>query len=129
MYAFASRTAPTPANPAHVWEIEIDDPPPSGVTVLDPMAEIVTSLPSPLAQFTYQHDGDQNFLLGVVDPPGLGLNAHLHRLVRLPPGVDGPRTPNLSDELQALVRALRDSEILVIGTIPQSCFRHRHDVC
>ena len=96
--------------------------------VLDPVTEIVRSFPSPLSQFSYQHDGDQNFLLGVVDPPNLGLNMHLHARVREPAGQPGARTPNLSDELRALIRALRDSEVLVIGTIPQSCFRNRYDV-
>jgi hypothetical protein len=129
MYAFASRTAPTRATPAYIWEIEIDDPPPLGVTVVDPVLEIAKILPSPLAHFSYQHDGDQNFLLGIVDPPNLGLSMHLHTRVREPPGQYGARTPNLSSELQALVRALRDAEVLVIGTIPQSCFRNRHDVC
>lgn len=129
MYAFAGRTAPTVIHPGHVWEIAINDPPPAGVAVLDPVVEIANSFPSALAQFSYHHDGDQNFLLGVVDPPNLGLSMHLHTRVREPPGRDGARTPNLSAELQALVRALRDSEVLVIGTIPQFCFRHRYDVC
>ena len=128
MYALASRKPPRRATPARVWEIEIEDPPPSGVIVLDPVTEIAGSFPSPLQRFSYQHDGNQNFLLGVIGGSDPVLNIHLQTRVREPPGRHGARTPNLSDELRALVCALRDSEVLVIGTIPQSCFRYRYDV-
>ncbi|MDG4603388.1 MAG: hypothetical protein P9C48_09030 [Defluviicoccus sp.] len=39
-----------------------------------------------------------------------------------------PRAPNLSPELETLVRALRDAEILAVGNVPASCVRSRYEV-
>src|SRR6266436_2703590 len=36
----ASRASPTAANPAFVYEIDIPDPPPRGMLVIDPVAEV-----------------------------------------------------------------------------------------
>ena len=46
-----------------------------------------------------------------------------------PPGSGGTlRTPNLSVPLEALVRALRDAEVLVQGNVPAAFVRNRHEV-
>jgi hypothetical protein len=128
MYARdASRVFPTAANPAYVYEIEIPDPPPSGMAVLDPVAEVSGQNSNPLLAISYHHDGDMNFLLGVVDPNGMA--AHLRAPIRTPPGgAATPRTANLTIELETLVRALRDSEVLVPGTIPAANVLNRYDV-
>ena len=45
-----------------------------------------------------------------------------------PPAGGAPRPPNLSLELETLVRALRDAEVLIVGTIPTTCIINRIDV-
>jgi hypothetical protein len=126
MYAYAGQVPPTQAMPGHVWEIEINDPAPRGVIVIDPVHEISQTHRDPLAPMSYQHDGDQTFLLGVVDPNGG--TKYLRNHVRQPGDQNGHRTPNLTNDLHALVLALRDAEVMVIGTIPQSCFINSWDV-
>ena len=46
-----------------------------------------------------------------------------------PPASEGtPRSPNLTIELETLVRALRDAEILAHGNIPVTCVKNRFEV-
>ena len=46
-----------------------------------------------------------------------------------PPSSEGtPRTPNLTIELETLVRALRDAEILAHGNIPPAAVKSRFEV-
>src|SRR6516162_8720378 len=90
MYARdASRAFPTVANPAYVYEVDIPDPPPPGVTVLDPVIEVAAQNANPLISISYHHDGDMNFLLGVADPVGMG--AHLTAPAKQPGGSGGTR--------------------------------------
>jgi hypothetical protein len=125
-YAQANRIAPS-VGTGHVYEVHIDDPPPQGVTVIDPVAAIAGANANPLRAHTYHHNGDKNFLLGVVDTGSLG--HHVLALAREPPNTGAtPRPPYLSDDLEALVRALRDAEVLVIGNLPRACFVARYDV-
>lgn len=124
----SSLEIPTPSKPAYVYEIEFQDPLPSGLKMLDPVKEVAKELPSPpTIGPAYQHDGSQEFLLGVVNPRNMG-----HFLVRhspQPPLSEGtPRPPNLTLELETLVRALRDAEILAYGTIPATCVVNCFDV-
>jgi hypothetical protein len=128
MYARdAGRVFPTAADPAYVYEIDIPDPPPSGLIVRDPVAEVSGQNPNLLVAISYHHDGDMNFLLGVVDPSGMAV--HLNALTRHPPGSAAtPRAANLTIELETLVRALRDAEVLVHGTIPAACVLNRFAV-
>ena len=127
IYAVIGKTIATAANPAYVYELRIDDPLPAGLQLIDPIQELSTALPGPLQNPFYQHYGFPTFLLGVVDPRGQG-----HHLTALrpqpPPGGATPRTPNLTAELETLVRTLRDAEILAIGNIPASCVIQRHVV-
>jgi hypothetical protein len=121
----ASRALPTPSNPAYVYEIDIPDPPPTPVQVVDPVVFISSHCPSPLTLISYHHDGNQDFLLGVVNP-AMASSAP----VRSPPGLGGgvKRPPNLTLELEAMVFALRDAEVLVVGNLPQTCVINRYDV-
>src|ERR1051326_30419 len=115
---------PTERTPAYVFEVEVNSPCPPGVVVFDPVREIVTSLPGPLSGMAYQHDGFPDFLLGVVDPKTMGHLLSKH-VMQPPPGGATRRSAHLSPELETIVRALRDSEILVCGTIPVSCIKRR----
>ena len=128
MYARdASRAFPTAANPAYVYEVDIPDPPPPGVTVLDPVIEVAAQNANPLISISYHHDGDMNFLLGVANPIGMG--AHLTAPAKQPGGSGGTRrAPNLTIELETFVRALRDAEVLVLGPVPAARVINRHDV-
>lgn len=108
----------TSGSPAYVYEIELNDPLPRGLVILDPIKEIATAVPSPLSPISYQHDGVPAFLLGVVSPSMMG--HYLATNCPQPSGGGTPRPANLSIELEALVRTLRDAEILAVGTIPAS---------
>ncbi len=124
---FSGRAVPTAAAPAYVYEIDIADPPPVGLAILDPLSEIAAAVPSPLHSASYQHDGLPDFLMGVLDPATMG--HHLTTPIKHPPpGGATPRAANLTPELETLVRALRDAEILAVGTIPASCVVHRYPV-
>lgn len=125
-YALGGRVRPTSRRPAHVYEIDIPDPPPSGMQVIDPIQVMMAANGNPLSS-VYQHDGPPDFLLGVVSPSLM--KAHLAAPTPQPPGSGGtPRPPNLSIELEAMVRALRDAEVIVVGNLPASCVINRFDI-
>ena len=99
----------------------------TGLQLLDPVKEVAQALPSPPSSGPpYQHDGLPDFLLGVVNPGRMG-----HFLIQYamqPPASEGtPRSPNLTIELETLVRALRDAEILAHGSIPVTCVKNRFE--
>ena len=114
------------SNPGYVYEVELDDPLPAGLQVLDPIQTIAEVLNSPLSTPSYHHDGDQGFVLGVIDPLN---NRHLLTApIRTPlPGATA-RPANLSEHLETLLRALRDAEILAVGNIPANRVVNRYDV-
>jgi hypothetical protein len=120
-YALAFGKAwPSASYPAYVYVIDIPNPIPAnaGYSIIDPMAEIAKAHANPLTS-SYAHDGDQNFLLGVVNPKAY---AHYRNALTRRVGTWAtPRPANLSLELEAMVRALRDSEALIIGHIPAAC--------
>ena len=124
----SSERVPTPEDPAYVHEIEIQEPLPTGLHLLDPVKEVAQVLPSPPNSGPpYQHDGLPDFLLGVVDPGRMG--DFLIQYAMQPPASEGtPRSPNLTIELETLVRALRDAEILAHGNIPVTCVKNRFEV-
>lgn len=115
-----------------VYEIEVDIPLPSGLKLFDPVKEVAMGLPTPIDVDSegeypfYQHNGLPTFLLGVVSP---GDMSHF-RIGRQPqpPGPGLPCPPNLTPELEALVNALRDAEILFHRHIPPSCVKNRFEV-
>jgi hypothetical protein len=118
--------------PGYVYEIEIDTPLPLGLKLLDPVKEVAMSLPNAIDVDSeggypfYQHNGLPHFLLGVV---GLG-DMSKFRVGRQPqpPGPGVPCPPNLTPQLEALVNALRDAEILLHGRISPSCVKNRFEV-
>ena len=128
-YAVLNSThLPTPENPAYVYEIEIHEPLPSGLVLLDPIKEVAQTLPGPTSPGPpYQHDGLPDFLLGVVNSRSMGEFLRQHA-PQPPPSEGTPRPPNLTLEVETLVRVLRDAEILARGRIPKSCVQNRIDI-
>ena len=125
-YGVVGTSIATQQNPGYVYELDIPDPLPPGVTLLDPLQEVAKTLGNPPGG-SYQHDGQQDFLLGVVDP--LNHAARLTAAIRQPPGSSGtPRGATLTLELETLVRTLRDAEVLALGNIPAAWVVYRHDV-
>lgn len=124
----SSERMPTPSDPAYVHEIEIQEPLPPGLQLLDPVKEVAQILPSPTSLGPpYQHDGLPDFLLGVVNPREM--ERFLVQRSPQPPSSEGtPRPPTLTIELETLVRALRDAEILVRSIIPATCVKNRFEV-
>lgn len=116
--------APTSATPAHVYELKIPDKP--GFQFIDPVGYIASRHANPLVS-TYHHDGDQGFL-GIVAYPALSGGA-LGTAPR-PPGMTGagPRPPILSIQLETIVFAIRDAEVLAYGNIPGAWIINRYDV-
>jgi hypothetical protein len=119
-YAMNGRARSTQANPGYVYEIEINDPLPAGMLLLDPIKVVADHAPSPLAP-PYQHDGRSDFLLSVID------TSIVATPVLLPAGGATPRQPNLTIEIETLVRVLRDAEILA-NIVPRACVSNRIDV-
>ena len=65
----SSERAPTLSDPAYVHEIEIQEPLPPNLQLLDPVQEVTRTLPSPTSPGPpYQHDGLPDFLIGNVYP-------------------------------------------------------------
>ena len=124
----SSERVPMLSDPAYVHEIEIQVPLPPGLNLLDPVKEVADMLPDPKSPGpSYQHDGLPDFLIGIVDPGNMG--HFLTPFSLQPPGSEGTqRSPNLTIELETLVRALRDAEILAHGAIPATCVRNSFDV-
>jgi hypothetical protein len=128
MYAHeASLTFPSTTGPAYVFEVDIPAPIPAGIRLIDPVKEIAATLPSPVTALSYFHDGDKDFILGVAS---LTLMAtHLKAPIRQPPGSGGAsRSALLTLELETLIRALRDAEVLVLGTVPAALVTGRHAI-
>lgn len=125
---YAGLAAPTKKTPAYVYEIEIKEPLPSGLEVIDPTYSILSEIAvDPLKGLPYQHDGHQDFLIGVIQPRTMAKCLH-KEISHPPPGGAVPRNANLSPELETIVRVLRDSELLVSGTIPSKCVIKKYDV-
>ncbi|VIO76096.1 hypothetical protein CI41S_50960 [Bradyrhizobium ivorense] len=120
-----SLSKPSATNPAYVYEIDVPDPLPSAIKIVDPVAEIVAAQKlSVLTNSSYHHDGDQSFLHFVVNPL---LRAHMSPMAPRPGG--GSSSPVvMTMPLEAMVFALRDAEVLVVGNLPPSMIIHRHDV-
>lgn len=121
----ASRTRPTSSHPGYVYAVDINAS--DGILLFDPVREVIAHCGNPLASPSYNHDGAQSYLLGVVDPVTMG--THLHIPAPQPLSASGatPRSPTLTAELETMVRALRDAEVLAGATIPARCFVQRFD--
>jgi hypothetical protein len=124
---YFSRAVTNASKPAYVYEIEISEPLPEGLTLVDPLRAIAGDVPEPPIDVPYGHDGDSEFLLGVISPKRM--RRFLEKPIKQPPpGTGTPRAANLSLALETLVRALRDAEILACGTIPSDSIVSRHAV-
>jgi hypothetical protein len=120
---YYGKTLPTATNGAFVYEIDI--PNSTAASLVDPVQELAASFGPPYAPLFYQHDGGPDLLLGLVDSANFG-NV-LTRPIRAP-GVPIVRPPRITDELHALVRALRDAEVLALHAIPRTCLINKHQV-
>jgi hypothetical protein len=128
-YALDSGTAyPDVHNPAWVYEIELDknDPAVNPYLVVDPVFEISRYHNDPLVDPSYHHNGDELFLLGLVDEKRFG--HYTSRAAPRPRGNTHPSShpPNVSEQLLTFVRALRDAEVLFVGNIPGRCIVAQH---
>jgi hypothetical protein len=125
-YARNGRVRPTSASPAHIWVIEISDPLPPNVSLVDPVVEVATSLPAPQNGISYQHDGLPTCLIGLIDVSQRQL---ILDPIPVPPGSNPPLTaPNITVQLKTIVFGLRDAEILAVGTVPCSCIKTFHEI-
>jgi hypothetical protein len=122
------RAFPSASIPGYVYAIDLEYPtPPEVKRVLDPVAEIAVYINRPLDPGSYHHDGDMNFLLGIVNP--LTMANHLAAHARQPRGATMPfHPPKLTKELATIVRALRDAEVIVFGSVPPHCVMERYPV-
>lgn len=71
----------------------------------------------------YQHEGAQDFLLGVVNPTQFGHLLTAYYLSASNSPATRPTSPSL--HLETLVRALRDAEVLAYGIIPANYVLNR----
>jgi hypothetical protein len=123
---YVGTVRPTAANPAVVYELEFSGRLPRGLQLIDPIKEVAGALREP-PRADYHHDGEQTFLLGVVDPTNMATYRTAPYL-QPPPGGGTPRAPRLSVQFESLVRVLRDAEVLAVGNIPASSITRRIEV-
>ena len=133
VYAISGKGFATKSNPGYIYEVEIDDPPaplPAGIQrLIDPIKDVAGMVPSPPAPIAYQHNDFPGIILAVAAPrfgpilARLGMLGPLHRMAGK---VNFSTLTTL--HFRALVRALRDAEVLVHGYIPKSCVKARHAV-
>jgi hypothetical protein len=121
----ASRIKPTSTVPGYVYEVQVPDDP--GIQIIDPVDFIASRHRNPLVSPSYHHDGDQTFLGLFAYPLASGGN---FGTAPRPPGMggSGTRPPTLSIELEAIVFAIRDAEILAYGNVPAAWITNRYDV-
>lgn len=120
-YAQIWQRPPEIGESGFIYEIEIVEG--GGVELIDPVKAVSAILPEPF-DVAYQHDGPPDFLIGVVAPARF--SEYWERDYAQPTGNHGTRRPpQLSIQLETLVRALRDAEILAVGQIPASCVMRR----
>lgn len=126
-YALYGRNFPVSRSPAYIYEIEIESHDGSNIVVLDPIRELSNNFGPPPSVVPYHHEGDQEFLLGVVSP--YKYKECRMRPKRLPPGSHDLSDPaNVSKQLRAITFSLRDAEVLVFGAVPKSCVTGRYDI-
>ncbi|MBY0503543.1 MAG: hypothetical protein K2X03_06530 [Bryobacteraceae bacterium] len=100
-YALAGEKLPTAAQPAYVYQIEIEEQDGFGTKLLDPVSVIGRQLQPPYEWKSYHHDGEASFLLGVIDP--VGHAREVQRPALFPPGgKPTPRAPQLHAETRSL---------------------------
>lgn len=125
-YALAGARESTEECPGYVYEIEIDGSA-EFVNLIDPLQRIAGSLPDPIESHSYHHDGSPDFILGIVSPDRF-VDVLRAPYPQPPPEGGTVRPPKLSAELEAMVRVLRDAEVLAVRSIPAICIRGRFKV-
>lgn len=112
---YFSISNPGVSNPAYVYELEIpDNNLPENLTLVDPIQLIGKTLPSPTQQFSYQHNGGQDVILGLANQRRFG---HILKRNVIEKNGYSSSPPNISQEIRCLVASIRDSEILACGQI------------
>ncbi|GAA5528419.1 hypothetical protein [Herpetosiphon gulosus] len=113
---------------AYVYVIQLNEPLPTHLSVIDP-ASYLLQQQGVFASPAYQHNGLMDLLHSVIDPGNFGRfrkRSCPHAVTNNQP--DPYFTPSISDDLRAAVMALRDSELLVHGTIDHNNIIDRIDV-
>jgi len=111
---------PTPANPGHVYEVNLANLP--TLTVYSPL-EILTGGCLGRGVVPHQHTGDWDLLLCLAGSTAhggvLGISVY-HPTSHVP--------PTYAPDVKPLATALRDAEMLVFDEIPAICVTNRFDV-
>lgn len=113
---------PTATNPGVVYEVVIPDPAP--VPIIDPVQALASTSQGLASLATYHHDGDQRVIEYLLDPIKKAMGPYPISPQR-PPAV-GAVPATIPLELNAMVYALRDAEILVEGKIDKSWIKAIH---
>jgi len=127
-YARTGLGPPSPGVPGYVYVLNIPNPAPfEAPRVVDPVFVVASHNNNPLTSPSYHHNGNQQYLLGVVSP-------RLHPNFLYAPAPTRPGSaksigpPHLTPELQTMVWALRDAEALIVGSVPTTWIIDRLDV-
>jgi len=121
-YALRGITGPaSKANPGYVYVLDTSISP---LQVVDPVLEVAQGQKA-AKKWSTDHDGGPDLILGIA-----ASSFHPAILTTNPKrrGASLARAPSITTELNALVFALRDAEILVTGGIPPACIVDRDDV-
>ncbi len=128
-YAAVGKRRARHGSPGYVYQIDVPDPVPPSIEVHDAALYIANELlnsNNALTILNYRHNGDREFLLSVVNPQRFG---HLKSTPPIvPSGLMTSSPPLLTDQLKAMVHALRDAEVMVARNVPKSWVTYRFNV-
>ena len=115
----------TTSMPGYVYEVDSGRVP--GLKLRDPALEILSANPiiGSTSRLPTHHDGGQNIILAIASP------VRFKAVLLKPPfraGSANLRPPLVTDELHAVIFALRDAEVMTELQVPAACIVHRHDV-
>ncbi len=114
------------SQPGYVYEIDTNVVP--ALAFRDPAQEILAANPAVAStnSLPTHHDGGPDLLLAIAAP------ARFKAVLLRPPLLAGGRTnafpPKITNELSAVIFALRDAEVFATTQVPASCIVFRHDV-
>lgn len=117
--------AASQAQPGTVYEIDTALCP-AQLPLVDPANAILTANPAlGVGNLPTHHDGGQDLILDIASPA-----LHATVLTTPPPRLGNalPAGPAIQRELQAVVFALRDAEVLIAGNVPANCIVGVHSV-
>jgi hypothetical protein len=107
----------TPLAPGYVFEFDLALMKNLKVNTVEPAKELVRN------NGDLWHDGDQRLLVGIATNSRRILTKPVPR-----PGAAAARPPSFRTDLEAVVRALRDAEVLVHGNLPHQAIGFVHSV-